>query len=102
MDIKITNTKQLGEVVRAVRKAHKLRADDVASFARLGPVFVRDVEYGKETIEFGRMLRLLHELGIKLVAEMPDEAAHELKKILANGGLVRPSLRKNAIEADKS
>lgn len=95
MDLRITNTKQLGEIVRATRKSHGIRSDDAASMANLGPVFVRDVEYGKETVELGRVLRLLRELGIELVAKVPARAESELKRIQDAGGLVRPSHRKH-------
>lgn len=94
MKLHITSAAQLGELVRATRKSHHIRLDDAAVMAGLGPVFVGDVEYGKDSVQLGRVLQLLRELGIKLVADVPDSVLPELEKIRARGGLIRPSLRK--------
>jgi len=40
MKVQITTVAELGEVIRATRKANNIRLDDVASMAGLGPVFV--------------------------------------------------------------
>ena len=87
---------ELGEVTRATRKANNIRLDDLASMAGLGAVFVGDVEYGKETVQMGRVLRLMKELGLKLVVEIPESTEPYLQRIRQQGGLVRPSVRKNA------
>lgn len=47
--------------------------DDLAGSAGVGPVFVREVERGKTTVQLGRVLQLLAELGIELQADVPDE-----------------------------
>ena len=94
MKLNISTAAQLGELVRATRKSNNIRLDDVASMAGLGPVFVGDVEYGKETVQLGRVLQLLQELGIHLIADVPDSVMPQLEKIRAQGGLVRPSHRK--------
>jgi len=46
--------------------------DDLAGSSGVGPVFVREVERGKETVQLGRVLNLLAELGIELRADVPD------------------------------
>ena len=38
-------------------------------------VFVIDAERGKPTIQFGKLLALLRELGIELTADAPDGVA---------------------------
>lgn len=43
---------------------------DVITF---GPVFVREVERDKETVQLGRVLKLLAELGIELKADVPED-----------------------------
>jgi len=95
MKVQITTVAELGEVIRATRKANNIRLDDVASMAGLGPVFVGDVEYGKETVQMGRVLQLLRELGLKLVVDVPVSTVPHLEKIRQRGGLVRPSIRKH-------
>lgn len=96
MKIPITTMAELGQVTRATRKANNIRLDDAASMAGLGAVFVGDVEYGKETVQMGRVLQLMKELGLKLTVEIPESTEPHLQKIRKQGGLVRPSMRKNA------
>lgn len=94
MKVPINSPADLGEVIRATRKSNNLRMDDLAGIAGVGHVFVGDVEYGKETAQIGRVMRLLGELGIKLSAEVPASAEAYLGKIRDQNGLVRPSQRK--------
>ena len=85
MRIPITNPKELGLVVRATRKTQNLRLDDAAAFANVGPVFAMDVEYGKPTVQFGRVLRLLEQLGLKLTVDVPDGVMPTLEALRARG-----------------
>ncbi|MCB5190666.1 transcriptional regulator [Methylobacillus arboreus] len=94
MKLQITTMAELGEVIRATRKANHIRLDDMAGMAGVGPVFVGDVEYGKETVQMGRVLQLLRELGLKLTVDVPLSTEPYLQKIRQQGGLVRPSKRK--------
>ncbi len=73
MLIDISSPQTLGLLIRASRKQQKIRMDDVAGSAGVGPVFVREVERGKETVQLGRVLKLLAELGIELKANVPEE-----------------------------
>ena len=72
MRIPISNTADLGHVIRAARKAQGLRLDDAAAFAGVGTVFAGDVERGKPTVQLGRVLRLLEQLGLRLIIDAPD------------------------------
>lgn len=81
MKIPINSTAELGMLVRATRRAHGLRLDDVAGSANVGPVFAGDVEHGKETVQLGRVLKLLEELGIKMIVDVPQAALPELEKL---------------------
>jgi hypothetical protein len=58
-----------------------LRIDDTAGTAGVGHVFVRDVEHGKPTVQLGRVMRLLAELGIELKAAVPDTVSPELQRL---------------------
>lgn len=78
MRVPIANTHDLGLLIRAARKAGKVRMDDLPM---AGPVFVRHVERGKETAQIGRVLRLLDELGIRLVADVPDNVEAVLNRM---------------------
>lgn len=85
MKLPIRTVADLGLLARATRRAYRLRLDDVAGSAGLGPVFVGDVEHGKETVQFGRVLRLLEELGIQLVADVPPAAQAEYEQLARTG-----------------
>lgn len=85
MRVRIDSPAELGLVVRAARRAQGLRLDDAAAFAGVGYVFAGDVEHGKETVQLGRVLKLLKQLGLVLVVDAPDAAAEELARLRARG-----------------
>lgn len=85
MDIRITSPQQLGVLIRATRKTQKLRLDDLAGSAGVGHVFAREVERGKETVQLGRVMKLLAELGIELKAEVSATVAPELARLQSIG-----------------
>lgn len=97
MKIKITQPQDLGLLIRATRKHQKLRLDDVAGSAGLGPVFVREVERGKETVQFGRVIRLLQELGIELSADVTDDVLANFEKLLVEGVKPLPPKRRFSV-----
>jgi transcriptional regulator with XRE-family HTH domain len=101
MLIPIHSPDQLGLLIRAVRKHQKIRMDDVAGSAGVGPVFVREVERGKETVQLGRVMQILAELGIELQADVPDEVRDTLSALKAKG--VKPfTPRKKTAAAGRS
>lgn len=67
--ILIRDTKQLGAIVRAVRKAQSLRQDELG---RISHSFVGDLEEGKPTAQLGKVLEVLRELGVKVRLELPS------------------------------
>jgi transcriptional regulator with XRE-family HTH domain len=81
MHVPISSAADLGHVVRATRKAQGLRLDDAAAFAGVGPVFAGDVERGKPTVQLGRVLRLLEQLGLKVIIDAPDATAATLETL---------------------
>lgn len=85
MLINISSPQTLGLLIRASRKRQKIRMDDVAGSACVGPVFVREVERGKETVQLGRVMKLLAELGIELKAEVPEDVVHAFDKLKLHG-----------------
>ncbi len=74
----IRSPEDLGWVIRAVRKSTHVRQDDLAGAVQVSRQFTVDVEKGKPTVPFGRVLRLLKELDIGLNVEIPDEASRTL------------------------
>ncbi|MCY4379887.1 MAG: helix-turn-helix transcriptional regulator [Candidatus Dadabacteria bacterium] len=66
MNIWIRNTEDLGRIVRNVRKLQKLSQDDLAGMAGTGRRFIVDLEKGKQTVQFGKVLRVLRTLGVSV------------------------------------
>ncbi len=63
----------LGQCIREQRKRQKLRQTDLAALIGASHVFLIDVEKGKPTVQLGRVLALLDELGITLSVDIPDQ-----------------------------
>jgi len=80
MLIDIESTKQLGNVLKAVRKSQSIRQDDMADIIGSSHVYVMNVEKGAEGVNIGGIFRLLEEMGIKLVLDIPGESIDAVSK----------------------
>ena len=58
--------KDIAVLVRNARKEQKATQVELAQFAHVGTRFVRDVEDGKETVQFDKLMRVLSTLGLKV------------------------------------
>ena len=58
--------KEIATLVRDLRKEQKATQVELAQFANVGTRFVRDVEDGKETVQFDKLMRVLSTLGLKV------------------------------------
>lgn len=87
MQVTISSVRELGEVIRSVRKTSHVRIDDAASMTGVSKQFASDVEHGKPTVEMGRVLLLLQALGIELRADIPAEAMKALLDLRKAGGI---------------
>lgn len=93
----IQTVADLGLVLRGVRKSQSLRQDDLAAIAGVGPVFAGEVERGKESVHLGKVLKLLDEAGIRLIAEYADSAGDSVDQQFSKGAKpVRPRSSKVA------
>jgi y4mF family transcriptional regulator len=81
MKFPIRSSEDLGLAIRAVRKSTSVRQDDLAGAVGVSRQFAVDVEKGKPTVQLGRVLLLLQELGITLSVEIPDAAFQILPKL---------------------
>jgi y4mF family transcriptional regulator len=72
MQVQIANVADIGQVIRDERKRQGLRQDDLAAMVDSSHVFLRDVEHGKATVQLGRVLRVLDELGISVTLDVPS------------------------------
>ncbi|HLA73022.1 MAG TPA: hypothetical protein VK624_16065 [Steroidobacteraceae bacterium] len=66
--IQISDLKQLGAIVRVVRKSQHLRQDEVGRFSH---TLIGDLEAGKPTAQIGKVIAAMRELGIRLHVELP-------------------------------
>ncbi len=57
---------EIAEVVRSERKRQGATQIELAQMANVGVRFLRDVEDGKPTVQFDKLLRVLTTLGIAL------------------------------------
>ena len=60
------DVKKIGELIRAARKAQKLSQEDLAAMSNTGRRVISELENGKETVELGKVLSILNNLGIGL------------------------------------
>lgn len=72
--IPIHNAADIGTLARQLRKRQGIRQDDMAAIIEASHVFLRDVELGKGTVQLGKVLRLLDELGVRVHLEVPEDA----------------------------
>ncbi len=83
--MKIENTKQLGQLVKIVRQSQSLDQSTAGLLSGNGLTFMSQFENGKETVEIGRVLKLLEQLGIELSIDLPpgieDKFLDKIKNI---------------------
>jgi len=78
MKFPIEDAAQLGPLVRAVRKAQGLRQDDAAASMGVSENFLGKVERGGQTVQWGKLFRVLQELGMHVQIDAPDALADPL------------------------
>lgn len=77
----IKSPEDLGLIIRAMRKYSKVRQDDLAGMVKVSKQFAVDAERGKATMQFGKLLQLIDELGITLTVNVPEAAEPILQKL---------------------
>lgn len=81
MQVPINSVKDLGLALRAVRRSHHVRLDDMADMVGVSKQFASDVELGKDTVRMGLVLKVLSEMGLHLSVDMPEKAVPELVRL---------------------
>lgn len=64
----INSAKDIGEIVQRYRKMQKLTQVELAGLAQTGVRFISELENGKSTIQFDKVMHILDLLGIDVVA----------------------------------
>ncbi len=75
MKIPIDNADAIGKVVRASRKAQKIRQDDAAGSIGVSENFLGKVERGGETVQWGKLFQVLEGLGVRVLVDVPESVA---------------------------
>ena len=70
--IVMTNMKELGALVAKVRKAQGISQLELSQAADVGRRFVVELESGKETLQAGKMLKVVSMLGIGISFSEPQ------------------------------
>ncbi len=60
---------EIGKLVRAHRKQHKLTLETISGLGNLSTRFLSEFERGKETAELGKVLKALRTLGLEVVIQ---------------------------------
>lgn len=75
MKIPIDNVAALGRVVRASRKAQKIRQDDAAGSIGVSENFLGKIERGSDSVQWGKLFQVLEGLGVRVLVDVPDSVA---------------------------
>ena len=67
----ISSAKDIGNAIRLKRKVDGLTQADAAALCGVGTRFLGELEHGKQTVQCGKVLQILHGMGleIKIVPE---------------------------------
>lgn len=68
MSVDISDVKSLGELIKNTRKEQGLSQDDLAGISNTGRRFIGDLEKGKETVQFIKVISVLLALGLSIYA----------------------------------
>ena len=75
MKIPIDNAAAIGKVVRASRKAQKIRQDDAAGSIGVSENFLGKIERGSESVQWGKLFQVLEGLGVRVMVDVPEGVA---------------------------
>ncbi|MEJ0055754.1 MAG: transcriptional regulator [Bacteroidota bacterium] len=75
--MKQLTTEAIGDLVKQTRKGLNLTQKDLALTSGTGLRFIIELEHGKPTCQFGKVLMVLQILGIRVVLKPPASLAPE-------------------------
>lgn len=67
--VKIKSAKDLGKLVREFRESQKMTQADILGLANTGNRFIVELENGKPTVQFQKVLDVLDTLGLEIVIQ---------------------------------
>ncbi len=78
MKIPLDNPSAIGQIVRASRKAQKIRQDVAAGSVGVSENFLGKIESGNNTVQWGKLFQVLEGLGIKIIVDVPPTVGEYL------------------------
>lgn len=66
---RIRSTKELGNLVREFRVSQKMTQADILGLANTGNRFIVELENGKPTVQFQKVLDVLDTLGLEILIQ---------------------------------
>ena len=75
MKFDIESPADLGEIIRASRKAMGMRQDDAAGSIGVSENFLGKIERGGESVHWGKLFQVLEGLGVRVLVDVPENVA---------------------------
>ncbi len=70
----LTDTDQLGELIKTTRKRQGLTQEQLAAVCGVGVRFVRELEQGKSSCHLGKSLHVVRMLGMDVLIKSYEQA----------------------------
>lgn len=75
---RICTAEELGDLIRSFRNQKKFTLERVSGLTNIGMRFISELERGKETAELGKVLTLLHGLGLEIIIQPRGYSTHKV------------------------
>ena len=79
---RVTNSNDLGKLVRAFRVSQQLTLERVSGMTHIGMRFLSELERGKETVQLEKVLQIINQLGLEMVIQ-PRGSSQAIPKIFS-------------------
>jgi len=90
MKLLLASPEELGRLVRALRKAERIRQDDVAGAVGVSDVYLGRLENGAPGARLDKAMRVLKQLGVTLHADVSDEVAAKYSELTQRAAMPAP------------
>lgn len=81
MKMTLHHATDVGPLVRAARKAQRMRQDDAAGAIGVSENFLSKIEHGAHNAQWDKLFQVLQGLGIRVEVDIPDDAKPYLAAI---------------------
>ena len=71
MNTELSDLSKLAEIVKTERKAQNVTQVQLSQLGNVGIRFIRDIERGKTSLQFDKLMRVLDTLGIAVTLSTP-------------------------------